>query len=130
METGACSCDFDAEWPDVSSAEWRVARKRHLCNACGELIEPGERYEYYTSLYDGCWSHDKTHEACVKIRIDYGCNVTCDGIGYLRMDLAQSLGTDYVTGDEVDGEDGRRAIYDRIKTNIAVYRLTPEKRPR
>jgi hypothetical protein len=57
-----CSCDWDG--PDIYDARERRARRRHVCDECGEVIEPGERYYHHSNLSDGEWSHYKTCEFC------------------------------------------------------------------
>jgi len=42
-----------------------VARKSHCCYECGQEIEIGERYERFTGIEDGAWSHARYHLSCV-----------------------------------------------------------------
>jgi len=39
----------------VWSPNWRTARKPHACYACGEPIDPGDRYHHVSYVYDGSW---------------------------------------------------------------------------
>jgi hypothetical protein len=55
---------------DVFDESSRRARKTHVCCECGQLINPGERYQYVRGLWDGAWQSFKTCEICVRIRRD------------------------------------------------------------
>ena len=49
---------------ETIKSEWRKARKRHVCNYCGEFIEPGEKYLYSLQKYDGYLYSWESHEKC------------------------------------------------------------------
>jgi hypothetical protein len=46
----------DGDSPDVCDSEWRKARKPHDCDACGETVQPCQRYHRTSMLFDGAWS--------------------------------------------------------------------------
>lgn len=48
----------------VWNRQHRTARKRHVCDACREAIEPGHRYYRTSALYDGSWASWKHCERC------------------------------------------------------------------
>lgn len=39
--------------PEIISECERKARKLHTCNYCGEIIQPGETYDYAVLRYAG-----------------------------------------------------------------------------
>lgn len=45
----------------------RVARKKHICNYCGGVIEKGETYDYYKGVFDGDVFEWKSHLACQRV---------------------------------------------------------------
>lgn len=105
MDIGcSCICSYDGEAPDVSNTTWPKARKEHECCECGEAIEPGQRYERTSGLWDGFWDTFKTCRACVRIRAD----VCCGGFVYgeLRELISEEFGFDYVTGECPEDEEG------------------------
>jgi hypothetical protein len=44
--------------------QWRTARKAHACDACGQGIEPGDRYYEYTGESEGYHTGDAYHRVC------------------------------------------------------------------
>ena len=60
----------DAEQPKLFSQQIKVARKQHNCCECGSSIEPGERYEYVSGLWED-FCVFKTCLFCVEVREDY-----------------------------------------------------------
>lgn len=46
-------CDAFLEGPQAQSEKWRRARIEHKCYACREKILPGQRYHYYSGIWDG-----------------------------------------------------------------------------
>lgn len=46
------------------SSEYRKARKRHRCDYCHGIIEPGEKYHHYVGKFDGNLYAWKSHEKC------------------------------------------------------------------
>ncbi len=70
-----CYCDY-GDPPRVYSLRQRVARKRHKCEECNRLIEPGETYEYVF----GVWDYPetiKTCSHCVALRQYVDAHVPC-----------------------------------------------------
>lgn len=49
-------------------ATMRTARKQHVCQECGRMIEPGESYEFVAAKYDGDLWTGKTCAHCVAVR--------------------------------------------------------------
>lgn len=48
-----------------------TARKFHKCHECRKPIQPGERYERISEIYDGKFSEHKTCLGCVSIRNEF-----------------------------------------------------------
>lgn len=73
-DCGVCiTHDFDGP-ADVWESRIRTARKPHKCCECGGAIEAKKRYEYYTVLYDGSWSHHATCLICAEIAEAFCCD--------------------------------------------------------
>lgn len=60
---------------DLCGSIIRTARKPHKCCECGKTIQPKEKYEYYSILYDGRWTNYNTCLVCREI----GEAFCCDG---------------------------------------------------
>jgi hypothetical protein len=69
------------------------ARKDHKCCECGDIIKKGDIYEYVSGKWEGEFDTYKTCMICSRIRKDY-----CAPFGWLRDDLWDCLGVDYITG--------------------------------
>lgn len=57
--------------PEFHTETHRVARKRHACTECRGYIEPGDRYEFVTGLWEGVVSNHKTCAHCEAARDFY-----------------------------------------------------------
>lgn len=44
-----------------------VARKRHICEWCGQAIEPGTRYDAEARIWEGDFYYLKAHQGCNKL---------------------------------------------------------------
>lgn len=94
----SCDCsinpyDYDGA-PECSRTHWRKARKQHKCCECRLPIEPGDRYQYISGVWDGRPDSFKTCAPCAQIRTEY-CP---DGyiFGELRQTLWECLEIDYL----------------------------------
>ena len=66
-----CSCDAsidDYESAYVCNVTTPKARKPHKCTECGQIIEPGIKYEYVTGIWDGDSHTYKTCPDCLSLR--------------------------------------------------------------
>ncbi len=57
-------CDYDE--PSVCNTRVRTARKQHKCCECRWVIEPGDKYEYTSGVWDGEGMSFKTCLSCVE----------------------------------------------------------------
>lgn len=84
----ACYCD-DGAAPEFLSTSFHTARKQRACSECGELIRPGDKYEYVRGKWDGEFDAFHTCVGCQRLRDDMGCGYgvldesawDCFGIG-------------------------------------------------
>lgn len=102
MNDLGCSCIIDDDSGTV--CDWvkhriRRARLSHVCCECGGAIAKGEQYEYVGGVWEGDFCTFKTCMPCLRIRDDYFCSWV---YGQMRHSLKESLGLDYVTGEEQD----------------------------
>lgn len=73
----------DAEPFVISRSEYPKARKIHKCCECGSDIDPGEKYQKITGLFEGSWEEFKTCQICQDIRAEaeaelgYPIGLTC-----------------------------------------------------
>lgn len=66
-----CSCNIsmnDGECAEFASEKIVTARKTHLCCECRKKIQPGEKYEYVSGVWEGRFEHYKTCLDCVSMR--------------------------------------------------------------
>lgn len=59
-----CDCNVAQAFAE----SWRSARKRHRCCECAGWIEPKERYEYASGIWDNQAYSYKTCKQCVQVR--------------------------------------------------------------
>jgi hypothetical protein len=81
-----CSCVYvenDGGSYEFSSVKIVAARKQHKCGECGEIINPGDQYEYHSGKWDGEICVDKTCGICMEIRNKFFCTCWCYG-GVMR----------------------------------------------
>jgi hypothetical protein len=60
----------------ILTDENRIARKPHRCEWCGERIEPGQQYRYYSGVFYGNFQsthmHNECYDACQEDASEYG----------------------------------------------------------
>ena len=61
----------DCERPDAYTYHWRLARKEHTCCECPEPIKAGDRYHYFSGVWEGSGMSFKTCAACYYAREEY-----------------------------------------------------------
>ena len=86
----------DAEQPKFFSQQTKIARKQHSCCECGSSIEPGERYEYVSGLWED-FCVFKTCLFCVGVREDYNSHAYEDERAPFEC-LWDCVGYDYGVG--------------------------------
>lgn len=61
-----CYCEpiEPEDYCSVWNVTWRKARKKHRCCECGEIIQPGQRYENIFSVFESEVTIFKTCEFC------------------------------------------------------------------
>ena len=59
-----CNCEL----PEFSSTSIRTARKTHKCCECDRVVNPGDKYEYFTGKFDGGMFTYKTCLTCSQVR--------------------------------------------------------------
>lgn len=71
----SCSCIYvDTDTlAEFHSEKIQIARKQHKCCECGDIINPGEKYEYVCGCWEGDFSVYKTCEDCQNIRNEFFC---------------------------------------------------------
>ena len=94
-----CQCDIEYDiGPTLFNATEPRARKPHCCCECKETIPKGTKYQRIEGLWDGDWGSYTTCITCANIRQTLA---PCSAFGYLRSDIWDCLGLDYVTGHQV-----------------------------
>lgn len=86
----SCGCDWD-DAPSVFRQRSQKARKEHECCECGEIISPGQDYEYTFGVWDGEQSSYHTCEKCADLRDSLTAAGFCVGFGDLKADYAEYL---------------------------------------
>jgi len=98
-----CDCSIDVGEPmSPHMVQIRTARKQHKCCECGEIIEPGQQYEFVSGATYGQWDTFKTCLTCRNIRDDY-CPYGWY-YGFLEEHLWECLGLNYITGEDIDDD--------------------------
>ena len=95
----SCECEYDG--PEFFSCRTVKARKSHRCCECGEMIEPGDEYEYVSGKWEGDFATYCTCERCADLRDSYV------GLGYCYF--YGSLWSDHRDMLEADGKTDTRA---------------------
>ena len=97
-------CDCSVETEDscqLCHTTQPMARKVYRCVECGDIIQPGQKYERMTILWEGIFERFNTCLVCAQIRNDY-CPHGVE-IGGLREQIADCMGFDYAR--PIDDED-------------------------
>ncbi|WP_054945003.1 hypothetical protein [Novosphingobium sp. KN65.2] len=58
----------DCEVPQAFCETWRTARKQHRCCECAGWINPGDRYNYVSGIWDNQPDSHRTCVQCVQVR--------------------------------------------------------------
>lgn len=88
-----CACLYggcdDYDETGFQRAFMRTARKPHVCKECRRTIEPGQKYEYFSSKFEGSIFTIKTCAVCAEIR----AALYCDGyyFGQLWKDIREQF---------------------------------------
>lgn len=78
----SCTCDFD-DMATFFREAYHTARKQHTCCECASPIDPGERYQYVSGLWDGRFSTYKTCMVCAIARDNAIMDGCCSELGNL-----------------------------------------------
>lgn len=97
-----CQCTIDAmdgcmDGPEAFRAVMRKARKPHKCYECGRAIEPGERYEVASGIWDGRPDRFKTCPDCLSVRQVFFETWMYGGTWEYMSELANELSGDIST---------------------------------
>lgn len=102
MSEFACDCSCDCgDTPEFYEETYPVAKKRHQCCECREVINPGEKYERVAGKWEGDFLTFKTCMTCVNIRDHYCPHGSI--FGELAEQISNCLGFDY--REQVDEDD-------------------------
>jgi len=85
------SCGCDEYGPDVFSQKTVKARKEHKCCECGDVIKPGDVYDYIFGVWEGDASTFKTCEKCADLRDSMYAMGFCMMFGSLQEDYKEYL---------------------------------------
>lgn len=97
-----------------------IARKRHSCMFCGNPIEPGQKYERQTNVYDGDVYDWCTHEECIEVAHKLDMYDDCDDNGLDEESFRDNLNA-YVYENHYDdsiddiAEDWQLPYYGMVK---------------
>lgn len=66
-----CTCSCEAEGPEFWRESFPIARKSHVCCECGSIIDPGEKYNHLSGMWnDTGFETFKTCMTCFSIRLE------------------------------------------------------------
>lgn len=70
-----CSCVFVDNTEVVTCLEQKIkkANRKYICVECGCIIEKGDKYEYYRSIYCNIFDTYKTCLDCLSVRKEFFC---------------------------------------------------------
>jgi hypothetical protein len=68
-------CECDENPPSCSASTRRTARKEHRCHECGHAIQPGERYQIESGIWDGAPASFKWCADCATVA------AVCESLG-------------------------------------------------
>ena len=110
-----CSVSFGME-ADEMCAFWKTsiktARKVHRCEECRKEIQPGEKYEALSYLFDGDFYYEKRCLICAEIRDAF----LAEGSAYCTGEMWSEI-HDYVFPEMTT------SCFDRLKTPEAKAEL-------
>lgn len=99
----ACVMIEDSKQPEFFKSKIVTAKNPHICSECHREIQPGEKYEYVSGKWEGCFDTFKTCEDCLSIRSSFFCE------GYMFGGMFEML-SEHI--DEMDGEISSDCIVD------------------
>jgi len=68
----SCDCSIDIDYSgELVHESFPIARKKYKCCECGEVIEPGQKYNRYTGKWENEFSTFNTCMGCYRIRMQY-----------------------------------------------------------
>ena len=89
--------------PITLKTTYPTARKEHICEFCGCKIQPGQKYERQTNVYDGIVDDFITHEECAKVAHELRMYDDCDDCGLDGETFREEL-NEYVHANHYDDE--------------------------
>ncbi len=112
MNNYQCYCDYDP--PKVYSTQMRISRKSHKCTECRRAITIGERYEYFTGMWNNRFSVFRTCPHCLCIRdwarISFPCYDQCWAYGGVLDEVREYVHEEAYKVPGLFFEYGRRVI--------------------
>lgn len=87
----------DGESVDVCAETWRKARKEQRCDACSEIVSPGQRYHRTALLYEGSWQVTIRCERCEAIHAHLSARISKEGDPEEYCDPELNCGHTYLT---------------------------------
>jgi hypothetical protein len=100
----ACRVEVDpfADGGEFYNTKVVTARKIHVCDECDGKIQPGQKYEQASGVYEGIWWHSKTCTPCLGVRRDFFVSWLHGG---MREMFHDQCGFDYCSVPWSDGEE-------------------------